>query len=41
MALVPGLSPNIRIVQPEPDELPPGEDIRVEDAEPEIGRAHV
>ena len=34
MPLVPGLSPNLRIVQPEPEELPPGEDIRVEDAEP-------
>jgi len=37
MPLVPGLSPNLRIVQPEPDELPPeGADVRVEDA-PEGG----
>jgi len=32
MALVPGLNPNIRLVQPDPDELPPGEDIVVENA---------
>ena len=32
MALVPGLSPNIRLVEPDPDALPPGEDIVVEDA---------
>lgn len=32
MALVPGLSPSIRLVQPDPDELPPGEDIVVENA---------
>ena len=32
MALVPGLSPNIRLVQPDPDALPPGEDVVVENA---------
>jgi len=32
MALVPGLSPNIRLVEPEPDALPPGEDVVVENA---------
>jgi hypothetical protein len=32
MALVPGLSPSIRLVKPEPDAMPPGEDIVVEDA---------
>ncbi|MEK9796013.1 MAG: cell envelope integrity protein TolA [Alphaproteobacteria bacterium] len=32
MALVPGLSPNIRLVEPAPAALPPGEDVVVENA---------
>ena len=32
MASATGLSPNIRLIKPEPDAMPPGEDIIVEDA---------
>ena len=32
MASATGLSPNIRLIKPEPDAMPPGEDIVVEDA---------
>ena len=33
MALVPGLSPNIRLVSPEPEPMPEGDDIIIEMAE--------
>ena len=41
MALVPGLSPNIRLVEPEPDALPPGEDVVVENAPENADVEHV
>ena len=39
MPLTPGLAPNIRLEEPEPDALPPGEEIVIEDA-PELKLDH-
>lgn len=41
MALVPGLNPNIRLVIPEPDALPPGEDVVVENAPEGVDVEHL
>ena len=41
MALVPGLNPNIRLVTPEPDALPPGEDVVVENAPEGVDVEHL
>ena len=40
MALVPGLSPNIRLVEPEPDALPPEEVLELLDGFLVLGEDH-
>ena len=41
MPLTPGLAPNIRLEEPEPDALPPGEEVVIEDAPEGVDVPHL